>query len=109
MVREGHAWVYRQYLEDKTMLDDETHARNGKVGLWGLPALQRVPPWDWRREKRQPAPKPKRLPDTTFNCSTKQKCGEMGSCAEARFYLEECGLSQLDGDGDGVPCESACR
>jgi hypothetical protein len=26
MVREGHAWVYRQYLEDKTMLNDESHA-----------------------------------------------------------------------------------
>jgi hypothetical protein len=56
-----------------------------------------------------PGPQPKSLPDTTFNCSTKRKCGEMGSCAEARFYLEECGLTRLDGDGDGMPCESLCR
>jgi hypothetical protein len=34
---------------------------------------------------------------------------EMVSCAEARFYLKECGLARLDGDGDGVPCESLCR
>ena len=40
---------------------------------------------------------------------TKRKCGEMGSCAEARFYLEECGITRLDGDKDGVPCESLCR
>jgi hypothetical protein len=109
MIREGHAWIYRQYLEDKTMLDDETHARNGKVGLWGLPESQRVPPWDWRRGKREAKPKPESVPDQTFTCGTKRKCGEMGSCAEAKFYLEECGLSRLDGDGDGIPCESLCR
>jgi hypothetical protein len=33
----------------------------------------------------------------------------MGSCEEARFYLERCGLSRLDGDGDGMPCEALCR
>ena len=27
----------------------------------------------------------------------------MASCAEARFYLENCGLSSLDRDHDGVP------
>ena len=27
-------------------------------------------------------------------------------CEEARFYLTQCGLTKLDRDGDGVPCES---
>jgi endonuclease YncB( thermonuclease family) len=49
MVREGHAWVYRQYLKDETLLDDETYAQKNEIGLWGLPESQRVPPWDWRR------------------------------------------------------------
>ena len=109
MVREGHAWVYRNYLDDKTMLVDETHARENKLGLWSLPEVQRVPPWDWRRDKRKARPKPERVPDQTFSCRTKRKCGEMVSCEEARFYLEACGLMRLDGDGDGVPCESLCR
>jgi endonuclease YncB( thermonuclease family) len=109
MIREGHAWVYRQYLEDKTMLDDEAIARESKVGLWGLPESQRVPPWDWRRGKREAKPKPESVPDQTFTCGTKRKCGEMGTCAEARFYLEKCGLKRLDGDKDGVPCESLCQ
>ncbi len=34
---------------------------------------------------------------------------EMTSCDEAMFYLRECGLTRLDGDSDGVPCESICR
>lgn len=57
-----------------------------------------------------PAPRaairPKR--ERRLQCSGKRTCGEMNSCAEANFYLEECGVSRLDGDGDGVPCESIC-
>jgi hypothetical protein len=109
MIREGHAWVYTRYLDDQTMLADETHARNSKVGLWGLPESQRVPPWDWRRGKREASSKPDLVRDQTLRCGTKRKCGEMASCEEARFYLEECGLKRLDGDKDGVPCESLCR
>ncbi|WP_332307752.1 excalibur calcium-binding domain-containing protein [Imhoffiella purpurea] len=42
-------------------------------------------------------------------CSSKRTCGEMTSCTEARHYLTDCGLSRLDRDGDGVPCEAVCR
>jgi endonuclease YncB( thermonuclease family) len=85
MIREGHAWVYRRYLDDKTLIDDETHTRNDGIGVWGLPELQRVPPWDWRRGKRKAKPKPELAPDQAFSCGTKRKCGEMVSCTEARF------------------------
>ena len=43
-----------------------------------------------------------------FQCAGKRRCGEMGSCAEARFYLTTCGVRSLDRDKDGVPCESLC-
>ncbi|KAA2211362.1 hypothetical protein F0Q34_20475 [Pseudoroseomonas oryzae] len=33
----------------------------------------------------------------------------MASCAEARFHLAQCGLTRLDDDRDGVPCERLCR
>jgi hypothetical protein len=33
----------------------------------------------------------------------------MSSCGEAMFFLKNCGLSNLDRDGDGIPCESLCR
>jgi hypothetical protein len=65
LVREGHAWVYRKYLRDPTLLEDERRAQEAKAGIWGLPEAQRVPPWDWRhggrldrcnRESRQPGP-----------------------------------------------------
>ena len=52
MVKEGHAWAYRQYLTDQTLLDDEKAARDSGIGLWSVPGP--VAPWEWRRGARQP-------------------------------------------------------
>lgn len=41
-------------------------------------------------------------------CGSKTHCKDMKDCAEARFYLENCGVSRLDNDKDGIPCESLC-
>lgn len=43
-----------------------------------------------------------------FSCDGRHLCRQMRSCAEARYFLEVCGVSRLDGDGDGVPCETLC-
>jgi hypothetical protein len=43
-----------------------------------------------------------------FSCAGKHLCRQMQSCEEARFYLETCGVASLDGDNDGVPCETIC-
>ena len=40
-----------------------------------------------------------------FSCTGKAHCSEMASCDEARFYLNNCPGTKMDGDGDGVPCE----
>lgn len=44
-----------------------------------------------------------------FKCEGKKYCKEMKSCAEAKFYLTQCGLTRLDRDKDGIPCETICR
>lgn len=44
-------------------------------------------------------------PADDFHCEGKQHCREMSSCAEARYYLENCPNTAMDGDGDGIPCE----
>jgi Excalibur calcium-binding domain len=41
-------------------------------------------------------------------CGTKTYCREMESCTEARYFLKQCGLTRLDGDNDGAPCENLC-
>ena len=52
MVREGHAWAYREYLTDKSLLEDERRAREMRAGWWSLPEGNRMPPWEWRRNGR---------------------------------------------------------
>jgi hypothetical protein len=42
----------------------------------------------------------------TFHCEGKTHCSEMRSCEEATFYLKNCPGVKIDGDNDGVPCES---
>jgi hypothetical protein len=32
----------------------------------------------------------------------------MTTCKEAYFYLEKCGMTRLDRDKDGIPCERMC-
>ena len=44
-------------------------------------------------------------PDPAFTCDDRNRCPQMTSCAEATFFLQHCPNPQMDGDGDGVPCE----
>ncbi|MGV0005558.1 MAG: thermonuclease family protein [Candidatus Porifericomitaceae bacterium WSBS_2022_MAG_OTU9] len=113
MVVEGHAWVYRRYLKDKSLLALEEKAKLGGLGLWGLSEARQMPPWEWRRQQRagagarQQAQQRPTVADTS--CGSKLYCRQMQSCEEARFYLNKCGLTRLDGDSDGTPCEALCR
>jgi cold shock CspA family protein len=41
-----------------------------------------------------------------FQCRPeKNSCSNMTSCAEALFHQERCGVANMDGDHDGIPCE----
>jgi len=41
-----------------------------------------------------------------FQCAPERSsCSRMSSCAEAFFHQERCGVSDMDGDRDGIPCE----
>jgi len=50
LVHDGHAWVYPRYNRDPELPDIEAEARAAGRGLWSLPAAERIPPWQWRRE-----------------------------------------------------------
>lgn len=43
---------------------------------------------------------------TQFSCEGKTHCSQMSSCAEATFYIQHCPNTEMDGNHDGVPCES---
>jgi len=49
LVKQGMAWVYRNYAKDESLYEIEQEAQDEQRGLWSLPESQRMPPWEWRR------------------------------------------------------------
>lgn len=44
-------------------------------------------------------------PPESFNCDGRIQCSQMRSCEEAITFLRHCSGTEMDGDGDGIPCE----
>lgn len=63
-------------------------------------------PQDATLSERASFAEPQTAVETTFQCEGKTYCSQMTSCAEAMFYLANCPGTKMDGDNDGVPCES---
>lgn len=115
-VKRGMAWAYRQYLTDQSIADLEEKAKAAKSGLWS--DENPLTPWDFRHGGKKAkqnkvntkAQKNEEIATGTGfeNCGDKRYCKEMKSCNEAKHYLNDCGVSRLDRDNDGVPCESLC-
>lgn len=128
-VSKGMAWVYTKYATDQSFFEKEKEARSARRGLWS--DASPIPPWEYRHggksatgissgskedassssankssENNQEGTPTSVIPS---RCGNKRRCKEMASCEEARFYLTECGVSSLDRDKDGIPCESLCR
>ncbi len=40
-----------------------------------------------------------------FQCDGRKHCSQMRSCSEAKQFLNNCPGMEMDGDGDGIPCE----
>lgn len=40
-----------------------------------------------------------------FRCDGRTHCSQMTSCAEAKYFLNNCPGTQMDGNRDGTPCE----
>jgi len=45
-------------------------------------------------------------PRAQFKCDGRKYCSQMTSCAEAKFFLQNCPDTHMDGNNDGEPCES---
>lgn len=45
-------------------------------------------------------------PTFVRQCDGRQYCSQMTSCEEATWFLQNCPNTKMDGEGDGIPCES---
>jgi len=48
LVKNGLAWHFKKYSDNKDYADLEFEARNNKIGLWR--DSNPIAPWDWRRK-----------------------------------------------------------
>ena len=109
LVRGGHAWHYDRYAPDATELARlERQARNAGRGLWARPSP--VPPWDWRDGERSRSRRPLSTGNLPYDPNGPDRdCGDFRTQSQAQRFFEAAGPGdphRLDGDGDGVACES---
>ncbi len=77
-------------------------------GTWGY---KQFSGWQHRRElAAQPAMPFTRAPSTsvsptTFTCDGRTYCSQMTSCAEAKWFINNCPGTKMDGNNDGSPCQ----
>ncbi len=100
-IRRGMAWEYSNFHSNRALIALQAQAKKAQLGLWSQ--SNPTPPWEWR--KQHPNDLPHAAP--LLGCA-KKRCAEMISCEEAKYALTQCGVKTLDGDGDGVPCETLC-
>jgi micrococcal nuclease len=116
-IRRGMAWEYSNFHSNQTLIALQNESRQASRGLWAQ--SNPTPPWEWRKQhpstfSTQPNAAVSSVTahaNTTSHdsgCGNKKHCSEMSSCEEAKYYLTQCGVKLLDGNGDGVPCEKLC-
>lgn len=118
-VRRGMAWEYSHYHSDRAYIVLQSEAQQARRGLWQQTSPQ--PPWQWRkshapskpaysqRHQSHLGPSSPKIHSYDVSCGHKKKCSQMTSCDEAHFYLTRCGVTTLDRNHDGVPCEALCQ
>lgn len=130
-LRRGYAWEYSHFHSDRQLVALQREAQAARRGLWA--ADGNVEPSAWRRQhaadyRQIPPPSGRTSPDRAPAnraaaarspahtqtpadpaCHPLLRCAAMHSCEEARRYVQRCGRGYMDGDGDGVPCESLCN
>lgn len=96
LVREGYAQssAYPPDIKYQQQLDTlEIEARDNNIGLWSSCSENISPTLD----------------TSSFTCDCSKSCTTIASCQEATFQLQQCGCTNLDGNNDGIACNSLCK
>ena len=52
-----------------------------------------------------PSGAPPKVSQPGFRCDGRTECAQVTSCEEATYFVKNCPKTNMDADGDGVPCE----
>lgn len=119
MVRDGMAWSSRFQYDRGPYVAEERMALALKRGLHAAGGAiqprefrQRHGPCEGTAAKRAAAPAAAPVAAAPapasgkYSCDGRSYCSQMTSCAEATWFLKNCPGVKMDGDRDGVPCET---
>ncbi len=139
MVAEGHAWSLRTKWDRGPYVAQERLAQSLRRGLHADSGAERpadfrrrhgpcdgparapaaaapapiVAPAAAGSDRPATATSPPRVAPAAaagFRCDGRTRCSQMTSCEEATYFQRHCPGVQMDGNGDGVPCERQwCR
>ncbi|PSQ88830.1 MAG: nuclease [Bacteroidetes bacterium QS_4_64_154] len=98
LIRRGLGWWYREHAPRETEYARlQRQARNASRGLWSQSdSSHPVPPWTWRER-------------TSESAVQDRDCSDFNTQPEAQAFFERHRPGDphgLDGEGDGVACES---
>ncbi len=54
MIDAGAAWVFPRYQVRAELTQIQATSRGAQRGLWSLPDVDQVPPWEWRKTHEKP-------------------------------------------------------
>ena len=104
MIKEGYAYEYTYntaYKYQKEFKEAQAYAKANNKGLWSPNACN--------GELKSADSQTTSTSSSTSSfgsCGTKTTCSQMITCEEAKYFLNSCGITRLDGDSDGVPCQT---
>lgn len=108
LILEGYANEYTYntpYKYQQEFKEAQKEAEEKMAGLWGDATCTEEKETQQTTTTAAPTPA---ADDSGFSCARKT-CSQISTCAEAKYQLNTCGNSRLDGDKDGVPCEAICE
>ena len=109
-VRRGMAWNFSRFRSNRELAALQREAQQARRGLWADASA--IEPSQWRKQHPNTWPVPTAAASSPLAISAsacgKKRCAQMTSCEEAKYYLAHCHVTTLDGDRDGIPCESLC-
>lgn len=111
------AGAYSNFHSNRALIALQDEAKQAPRGLWVQ--SNPIPPWVWRKQhpiiflaQKTPTVSSAAVHAIAVTdnpvCGHKKYCLEMSSCDEARYYLVQCKVESLDGNHNGVPCETLC-
>jgi endonuclease YncB( thermonuclease family) len=110
LIENGLAWHYDEHSPNTTEYARlERQARNAGRGLWSQASP--VPPWEWRDGVRQQNSSEPASGLPYDPSGPDRNCSDFGSHSVAQRFYEAAGgpgrdPHRLDGDNDGIACES---